>query len=128
MEIEGGAMSVFRQFTEGEIRRTLREGEIPPEIREPAPYLVSVWTQDWCPQWIDMQQWILTECGDVPVYLLVYNRHPLFKDILDFKEQVWKNLEIPYVRHYRRGKLIKEHNWIPREKFHELVLKLTVGS
>ena len=41
----------YRTLSDEVIRKTLAEGEFPPEIRESAGKVVVVLTQDWCPDW-----------------------------------------------------------------------------
>ncbi len=119
-------MSNFLSFTEEELEHTLTEGELPASVRSAARQVIVVWTQDWCPQWADLQSWILQEAGNRPVYLLVYNQHPRFAELMAFKEENWKNREIPYVRHYVGGNLAAEHNWLPRATFQEQLKRLEV--
>jgi hypothetical protein len=76
--------------------------------------VVVVLTQDWCPQWADMRDWIAETCKSCGAALFVheYNKHSHFEDFLNLKENVWRNREIPYVRIYRNGKLVKETNYV----------------
>jgi len=117
-------MKTFLTFTETDLRSTLENGELPDSIRNAGPHVVVIWTQDWCPQWADLQSWVLEETNHAPVYLLVYNLHPWFHELMHFKEKVWGNRQIPYVRHYYQGILGSEHNWLPRQTFREQLKRL----
>ena len=105
----------------------IENGELPVEVIESADNVAAVLTQDWCPQWTAMERWI----GDlnkneselpVPldIYVLLYNREDFFREFLHLKENVWKNRTIPYVRYYRKGRLIRESNFVSRESFLEV--------
>lgn len=117
-------MNNFLSLTEADLTATLAAGEIPESIRHAADHVIVIWTQDWCPQWADLERWVLEEAIDIPVYLLVYNRHPRFQELMTFKEDIWKNREIPYVRHYVQGKMVAAHNWLPRTTFQEQLRRL----
>jgi hypothetical protein len=36
---------------------------------------------------------------------------------MSFKEDVLGNQQVPYVRFYRDGKLVRQSNWVPRAAF-----------
>lgn len=120
-------MHEFLSFQDEDLDSTLRDGELPAAVRAAAESVIVIWTQDWCPQWTDLKSWILEEAGDIPVFVLVYNRHPRFEELMRFKEEVWGNREIPYVRHYREGALVAAHNWLPRATFREQLRRLAAA-
>lgn len=110
-------------FPEDALEETLQAGEVPESLRTSAERVVVLWTQDWCPQWHDMRSWIAEETEGVPVYYLVYNTRDDFERVMEFKEEVWQNREIPYVRYYKSGELAAQHNWLPRRTFSALMKK-----
>jgi len=99
-------------------------GELPDEVIGSAEKVAVVLSQDWCPQWGAMERWINDlEGGDsssavaIDVYQLLYNREDYFQQFLRFKENVWQNRTIPYVRYYRKGRFIGDSNYVTREEF-----------
>jgi hypothetical protein len=42
---------------------------------------------------------------------------PDFERIMRFKEDVLGNDQVPYLRFYRDGKLVRQSNWLPRASF-----------
>ena len=54
----------------------------------------------------------------ITVYAVVYDRLENFTDVMVFKETVFGNDLIPYVRYYRDGRLVAETNAVYlRKKF-----------
>ncbi len=116
-------MIQLEDFPEDAIVKTIDQGEIPEHLRRSADQVAVVWTQDWCPQWTDMKRYLPELQEDVRVFVLEYNRHPDFEKILEFKEEVWENREIPYIRYYRGGELKARYNWLPKNTFSALMKK-----
>jgi hypothetical protein len=101
----------------------MENGEFPTGIIASAPRVAVILTQDWCPQWTSMETWL--ERGswnsgnlqEIRIYALIYNRVPYFNRFLSFKETVWNNWLIPYVRYYRNGTLMDESNYVSQREF-----------
>lgn len=106
-------------LSKDQVFNAISKGEFDKEIILSKELIVVVMTQDWCPQWIDMESWIYSVETDkeVDVYELVYNKTEYFNEFMSFKENVWKNSHIPYLRFYNKGKLVKETNYISKEEF-----------
>lgn len=51
------------------------------------------------------------------IYYIEYDREPWFETFMEFKETVFNNREIPYVRYYKAGKLTNESNYVPLDGF-----------
>jgi hypothetical protein len=70
-----------------------------------------------------MDEWLSTferedrTPGLIDVYELIYNRKDYFHQFLHFKETVWRNPLIPYVRYYRDGMLVDESNFVSQREF-----------
>ena len=45
------------------------------------------------------------------------NLLPDFERIMSFKEDVFDNQQVPFVRCYRDGKVVRHSNWMPRAAF-----------
>ena len=107
----------------------IKEGEFDNSVIASENLVVAIMTQDWCPQWINMQSWVydLQIEQDIDVYELVYNKIDNFYDFKDFKENKWKNNTIPYLRFYKGGKLFKETNYISRSNFMSIINEINAG-
>ncbi len=55
--------------------------------------------------------------GAMAVRYVEYDRESFFEDFMEFKENVFGNRSVPYVRYYRDGELIAESNYISRQGF-----------
>ena len=101
--------------------QAIRDGEFPASVIGSRGKVALILTQGWCPQWASLKG-VLEETGgggsdDIDVYVYIYDRSPLFYDFLDFKETVWKNDIIPYIRYYRDGMFLTESNFVPGDRF-----------
>src|ERR1017187_9214495 len=93
-------MNAIHTLTKDQLDALLSEGEFPESVRLAAPKVVVIMTQDWCGQWANMTAYL-----------------PDFERIMSFKEDVFDNQQVPYVRFYRDGKLVRQSNWLPRGSF-----------
>ena len=115
-------MVVRKEISDDQARRAIAEEEFGDDIRHAGENVAVVLTQGWCPQWSDLKRTLQSleeeELDiDLTVFELVYDLVPYAADFMSFKEKVFGNYEIPYVRYYRNGELIGESNWISRKKF-----------
>jgi hypothetical protein len=104
----------------------IENGEFGTDIIASKNKVIITLTQDWCPQWVDMKSWIyefeLEE--DIEIYELEYNRVDYFNEFMTFKENHWKNHNVPYLRYYKEGKLIKDTNYISKSRFIDIIKDL----
>jgi len=109
------------KLSKDQVFKVIEKGEFDKEIILSKDLVVVVMTQDWCPQWVNMKKWIYAVDinKDVDVYELLYNGTEYFNEFMNFKENAWRNLEIPYLRFYKNGKLVEETNYINKEEFKE---------
>jgi len=111
----------YRTLSDAEIEQTLKDGEFPESVRNAADKVLVIMTQDWCHDWHTMETFVPEYDGQVTMFLLVYNLHPEFDRIREFKEDVFGNREIPYLRYYYRGRLVAKTNQLPRRTFEALL-------
>ena len=96
--------------------------ELPDEVKNASRHVAVVLTQGWCPQWTMMKRYLegmkkeATEL-DLTVFTLIYDGVDYFDEFRDFKEAVWQNYQIPYVRYYTEGTLVAESNYVPARRF-----------
>jgi hypothetical protein len=110
-------MNAIQPLTKDQLDALLRDGEFPDSVRLAAPKVVVVMTQDWCGQWTDMKAYLPHFTDQAAIFTVEYNLLPDFRRIMGFKEDVFDNRVVPYVRFYRDGKLVRQSNWVPRASF-----------
>ena len=108
------------QIIESQARKAIAEGEFGDDIRLASPNVAVVLTQGWCPQWADLNRTLTTLESDgleieLSVFELVYDLEPYSAEFMSFKEKVFGNYQIPYVRYYQDGRLTDESNWVSRK-------------
>lgn len=101
----------------------VNNGEFDLDIVTSKPKVVVIMTQDWCPQWTYMRNWVydVQTQEDIDVYELIYNKVDYYNEFMSFKESKWKNYEIPYLRFYKDGKLFKESNYLGKQDFQNIL-------
>jgi len=113
----------YRTLSDAVIAKTLADGEFPDEVRNAAEKVVVILTQDWCPDWHAMDAFLPQFDDQAAFFVLQYNKHPEFEKIMGFKEDVFDNREIPYLRYYYRGQFIVATNQLPKGTFAALLKK-----
>lgn len=106
-------------LSEDKARYAINTGEFGSDVISSAGTVVIVITQDWCTQWLSMKKWIYDHetKKTVDIYEIVYNKEPYFEEFMSFKENVWNNQYVPYLRFYENGSLVRETNYIGRSEF-----------
>jgi hypothetical protein len=110
-------MCAIQTLTQDQLDALLSEGEFPESVRLAAPKVVVIMTQDWCSQWANMAAYLTDFADQAAIFTVEYNLLPDFERIMSFKEDVLGNQQVPYVRCYRDGKLVRQSNWLPRGSF-----------
>lgn len=105
------------KITIQQAREAMERGEFGDEVVRAHARVAVILTQDWCPRWAAMRQWIYELNDDFALFEFVYNKTELFESFMAFKEKVWGNDRIPYIRFYRDGKLFSQSNDLTREEF-----------
>lgn len=112
-------------LTEQQCRYAMDHGEFNSEILLSAPRVAIVLTQSWCPQWMRMRTYLQNVESlvhsenhlNTMIFYLEYDTVPWFEAFMEFKENIFNNREIPYVRYYKNGKLTGESNYVSLEGF-----------
>ena len=112
------------KLTREECFFAVEHGEFAEEIRGKTPKTAIILTQSWCPQWTAMHRY-LNEAEkkahdasiDLSIFFIEYDKESWFEEFMVFKENEFKNREIPYVRYYQDGKCIKDSNFISLHGF-----------
>jgi hypothetical protein len=112
------------QLSEADARYAVEHGEFPEHVRAATDSVAVVMTQGWCPQWFSMKVWLANmerkkrpKDYELTVFELVYDMTDFFEEFLAHKERYWGNIEIPYIRYYRDGKLVATSNYVPSRTF-----------
>lgn len=111
------------RLTEEDARQILTERNIPDRIIRSASAVAVILTQSWCPQWramdVYLDRWARKEPEDtgIHVYHLEYDLLPFFSRFLSWKEDMFRNYDIPYVRYYRDGTFVGDSNYVDPEQF-----------
>ena len=115
-------------LSDEQARDAISSGGFSAGITESSEAVALILTQSWCPQWTFMKM-SLKGLGagkddlDLTIYTYEYDRSPLFNDFMNFKESVYRNWEVPYVRLYKKGKFIGESNAMPAGRMLEKLKK-----
>jgi hypothetical protein len=106
-------------LSEAQIHLTISKGEFPDDIINSEKNVAVIMTQSWCPQWMMMSLWLKTISveSSVNIYSIIYDKEPYFNEFMTFKENVFGNRQVPYVRYYIDGKLVKETNYTSKDFF-----------
>jgi hypothetical protein len=109
----------MRKLSESDCRACIEAGDFPAGVIGAAESVAVVMTQSWCSQWAWMRSYLEAEAdgGDLAVFWVEYDQEGFFEPFLAFKENVFGNREVPYVRYYRGGSLAAQSNFVDRGRF-----------
>jgi hypothetical protein len=103
-------------ITRSQAQHAIEQGDFGSDITGAAEKVAVILTQSWCPQWHAMKNFVADFKG-AAVFYLEYDKTDYFDAFRAFKENTWRNDQIPYVRYYAAGKLVAESNAVPEETF-----------
>jgi hypothetical protein len=113
-----------KTIDEANARRAMSVGEFADDIVRSSQNVVVILTQGWCPEWMAMHRWLegMIKRGEpasleIDLHQLIYDRVPYFREFLRFKEERLGNYEVPYVRYYVAGRLVRESNYCTSTEF-----------
>lgn len=112
------------EITKEQAVYAVEKGELEDSVTGSCRIVVAVFTQDWCPQWVDMKRWIGEIDVEFDLYELVYNKVDYYREFMSFKERKWGNYDVPYLRIYKDGILSKETNYMGRSRLEKLLQEL----
>lgn len=105
------------EITDIQAEYIIENKKIPEEIINAGDRVAVVLTQNWCPQWVAMKLWLPKIDDDIKIFYQCYNVKPYSYKLMKVKETAFGNDLIPYLRYYKKGKLIKETNYVGRNEF-----------
>jgi hypothetical protein len=106
----------MHKLTTAQVKEAMENGDFGKEITERYPKVIIILTESWCPQWKTMHSYI-EHMHTENVFYYIYDQEELFKEFMAFKEQVFQNDQIPYLRFYENGRFTGASNYIPQEEF-----------
>ena len=112
----------MKKLSEADCKTAMETGDFDPAIVS-GPAVAIILTQSWCPQWAAMKAYLpkVEAELDVKIFYVEYDLEKWEKleneAFMAFKENVFKNREIPYVRYYINGKFSRDSNFISPEGF-----------
>jgi hypothetical protein len=120
---EGIFMINKKQINKDQAMFAIENGEFDKAVIVSKSKVVVIMTQNWCPQWKDLKSWVydIETDEDIDIYELEYNKVDYFDAFMNFKENQWNNHEVPYLRIYKDGALVKETNHIGEQQFLEIM-------
>jgi hypothetical protein len=107
------------KLTKEQIRTAISNGEFGDDVIKSNKNVAVIMSQSWCPQWIMLNLWIKTipKESDIRIYTSVYDQESYFNEFMYFKETVFLNQKVPYIRYYIDGKCVKETNYTSKGFF-----------
>lgn len=106
------------ELTDADLQETIDAGELPGKIVNSRNRVAVVLTQSWCPQWMMMKRWLRNvKEEELNIYWVEYEKTDMYQPFMRFKENVFLNFQVPYVRYYRDGKFTGDSNYCNRESF-----------
>ena len=114
---------MIRKLTEEECRAAMENGDFDATLVS-GPAAAIILTQSWCPQWTAMKAYLPQAEAAISGVRLYYAEYDIEawesldrEAFMHFKEDVFKNREIPYVRYYRNGEYSRDSNYISLDGF-----------
>ena len=114
---------MVRKLSEAECRAAMESGDFDLSLVS-GPATAIILTQSWCPQWTAMRAYLPKVENALPDVKLYYVEYDIEKwenlendAFMTFKENTYKNREIPYVRYYRNGAFSRDSNYISLDGF-----------
>jgi hypothetical protein len=119
---------MIRKLTEDECRYAIANGDFAESLVK-GKVAVIILTQSWCPQWTAVSSYLkeaekraAEKIGtDINIYTIEYDiaewQQLGHEDFMTFKEDTFKNREIPYIRYYRDGVFSGDSNYLSLDGF-----------
>ena len=114
---------MIRKLSEAECSSAIKKGDFDPALVS-GPAVAVILTQSWCPQWAVMKAYLPKVDESLKEVKIFYVEYDIEKwesftneAFMAFKEDTFKNREIPYVRYYVNGIFNRDSNFISLEGF-----------
>jgi len=116
------------KLSHDQAQQAISDRDFSADITAASKDVALILTQSWCPQWVFMNMSIKglkegPEDIDLTIFTYEYDRSPIFNEFMNFKESVYRNWEVPYVRLYKNGRFIGGSNAMPAGRMVEKLRK-----
>lgn len=112
-------MITLKELEVSDLLEAMGAGEFSEKIRTSAACVVIILSQGWCGEWKILYKRLQKVADrdqshrpDIDVRWALYDRLSIMDEFREFKEKVWENGKIPYLRYYRDGELIDTSNFV----------------
>lgn len=116
-------MVSVKYISESDCLYAVKNREFSAEIINSSADTAVIMSQDWCPQWLQMERYIGELSSDtdkdIVIYVVLYNKMKCFNEFMSLKEKIWNNSLIPYVRYYHNGEYKGFSNYLWKDAFIE---------
>ena len=113
-------MLTFKTIDDKEMQHIMDTKEVSDDIKKSSENVLAIFTQDWCGDWKGLQRELNANKDnsniDIAIFICMYNESPLYEPFMNFKETVWNNYLIPYLRYYKNGSFVKDTNHLPFQR------------
>ncbi|MDC7219173.1 MAG: hypothetical protein PQJ59_04480 [Spirochaetales bacterium] len=107
------------ELADADLQEAIDGGEFSDKILKSHERVAVILTQGWCPQWKMMSLWLKKMDEEVKIYFVEYEKRDIYRSFMTFKESVYGNDQVPYIRFYVDGKLTGASNYCNKEFFLE---------
>ena len=113
-------MLTFKKIDDKEMQNIIDTKEVSDNIKNASENVLAIFTQDWCGDWKGLERELKANEEkspvDITIFICLYNESPLYESFMNFKENTWNNELIPYLRYYKKCKLLKDGNHLPFQR------------
>lgn len=106
------------ELEDNESLQVMATGEFSQSILNSAPRVIIILTQSWCPDWwaqkLVFKDKPIGERDDLKVYFNEYDTKAYRSEFTGFKERIFGNGLIPYLRFYKNGNFDHDSNYSGR--------------
>ena len=106
----------MKEISKDQALACITHKEFGDDIIRSAENVAVILTQSWCPQWSIMKMFLAGFSGS-NIYYLEYDQTDFFDIFCAFKENVFANDQIPYIRYYQNGILTNTSNAVTEDAF-----------
>lgn len=113
-------MLTFKEIDDKEMQNIIDTKEVSENIKNASENVLAIFTQDWCGDWKGLERELNNNKDnsniDITIFICMYNQSSLYETFMNFKESIWQNELIPYLRYYKNGNFIKDTNHLPFQR------------
>lgn len=116
-------MNIY-ELSDEDLLNTIENKEFDRKITTSKSTVLIILTQSWCPQWLALKSYLNKIDLDIDIYYSLYNKSNYFDKFRTFKENIFKNDQVPYLRFYLNGVFKKDSNYISQNSLEKIINNL----